>query len=671
MPVLLFAILLQVQVMNAQSTEPALMPMPVQVEMGDGQFQVDGKLSISLAGYSEARLVLAKERFLETLGRETGIFFKQASQEQPTFTIMTSGPSKAVQELGEDESYHLKIWASGVRLTAANPLGVLHGLQTFLQLVKITPQGFAAPVVTIYDNPRFAWRGLMIDSGRHFMPVEVLKRNLDGMEAVKLNVFHWHLSEDQGFRVESKVFPLLQEKGSNGLYYTQKQIAEVIEYARDRGIRVVPEFDMPCHTTSWFVGYPQLASGPGPYQIATRWGILDYAMDPTRESTFEFLDRFFGEMTALFPDAYFHIGGDECNGKEWDANSRIQAYMHEHGLKDDVALQATFTERIQKLVVAHHKIPMGWDEILQPDTARDVVIQSWRGQKSLAAAARQGNRGLLSNGYYIDLNQPASYHYLNDPLGGDGASLTAEQKALVLGGEATMWSEFVTPENIDSRIWPRTAAIAERLWSPQEVRDVDSMYRRLAVVSQQLQYYRLNHASLTLFMLQRMSGESDPKYLQILANVVQPPEGYQRGSLKQYDTSSPLNRLVDAVAPECEQARQFSELAKLIVAGKATPEQWQQARAWLTLWRDNDAKLQPSLPQSEITAELAPLSHDLSQVATIGLRALDDLENHRAANPDLIASNMQLLKAAEKPEAVLRNMVVTPVEMLLQATGSH
>jgi hexosaminidase len=511
----------------------------------------------------------------------------------------------------------------------------------------------------------------MIDSGRHFMPVEVLKRNLDGMEAVKLNVLHWHLSEDQGFRVESKVFPLLQEKGSNGLYYTQKQIAEVIEYARDRGIRVVPEFDMPCHTTSWFVGYPQLASGPGPYQIATRWGILDYAMDPTRESTFEFLDRFLGEMTALFPDAYFHIGGDECNGKEWDANSRIQAYMHEHGLKDDVALQATFTERIQKLVVAHHKIPMGWDEILQPDTARDVVIQSWRGQKSLAAAARQGNRGLLSNGYYIDLNQPASYHYLNDPLGGDGASLTAEQKALVLGGEATMWSEFVTPENIDSRIWPRTAAIAERLWSPQEVRDVDSMYRRLAVVSQQLQYYRLNHASLTLFMLQRMSGESDPKYLQILANVVQPPEGYQRGSLKQYDTSSPLNRLVDAVAPECEQARQFSELAKLIVAGKATPEEWQQARAWLTLWRDNDAKLQPSLPQSEITAELAPLSHDLSQVATIGLRALDDLENHRAANPDLIASNMQLLKAAEKPEAVLRNMVVAPVEMLLQATGSH
>jgi hexosaminidase len=157
----------------------------------------------------------------------------------------------------------------------------------------------------------------------------------------------------------------------------------------------------------------------------------------------------------------------------------------------------------------------------------------------------------------------------------------------------------------------------------------------------------------------------------VLADVVQPPEGYQRESLKQYDTSSPLNRLVDAVPPESEQARRFNELVKLIVAGKATPEQWQQARAWLVLWRDNDARLQPSLSQSEITAELVPLSHDLSEVATIGLRALDDLENHRTANPDLVASNMQLLKAAEKPEAVLRNMIVPPVEMLLQATGSR
>jgi hexosaminidase len=640
--------------------------------MGEGQFVIDGNLSVTFDGFTEPRLVLARDRLMMTLFRRTGIPFQSVSANRPAnFTVKTSGASKPVQELGEDESYHLKVSPTGVELTAANPLGVLRGLQTFLQLVRITPQGFAAPAVTIDDEPRFSWRGLMIDSGRHFMPIPVIERNLDGMEATKLNVFHWHLSDDQGFRIESKVFPLLQEKGSNGLFYTQQQVKDIIGYARDRGIRVIPEFDMPCHTTSWFVGYPQLASGPGPYQVETHFGIFDPAMDPTRETTFDFLDKFLGEMTALFPDAYFHVGGDECNGKEWSANQRIQAYMREHGIKDNAALQSYFSGRLQKLAAAHHKIMEGWDEVLQPDTPKEVVIQSWRGQTALAVAAKQGNRGLLSNGYYIDLCQSAAYHYSNDPLGGNGASLTAEEKARVLGGEATMWSELVSPENVDSRIWPRTAAIAERLWSPQDVKDVDSMYRRLAIVSQQLQAYHLNHESFTRVMLQRMSGDPDPASLRVLADVVQPPEGYQRESLKQYDTSSPLNALVDAAHPESERARQFSELVKTIAAGKASVEQWQEARTWLVLWRDNDARLQPSLSRSEITAELAPLSHDLSQVATIGLRALDDLENHRVNSPDLTQSNLQLLKAAEKPQAVLRNMIVPPVEVLVQAASSR
>jgi hexosaminidase len=640
--------------------------------MGDGQFLIDGNLSVALDGFTEPRLVLARERFLQTLFRRTGVPLQNVSLNHPAnFTIKTAGPSKPVQELGEDETYHLKVTSTNVELTATNPLGVLHGLQTFLQLVRITPQGFAAPAVTIEDEPRFPWRGLMIDSGRHFMPIPVIERNLDGMEATKLNLFHWHLSDNQGFRIESKVFPLLHEKGSNGLYYTQQQVKDIIQYARDRGIRVIPEFDMPCHTTSWFVGYPQLASGSGPYQIETHFGIFDPAMDPTRESTFEFLDKFLGEMTALFPDVYFHVGGDECNGKEWTANQRIQAYMRDHGIKDNAALQSYFSGRLQKLVAAHHKIMEGWDEVLQPDTPKDVLIQSWRGQTALAVAAKQGNRGLLSNGYYIDLCQSAAYHYSNDPLGGNGASLTAEEKARVLGGEATMWSELVSPENVDSRIWPRTAAIAERLWSPQDVKDVDSMYRRLAIVSQQLQAYHLNHETFTRVMLQRMSGDPDPTSLRVLADVVQPPEGYQRESLKHYDTSSPLNALVDAVHPESERARKFSELVKTIVAGKASAEQWQEARTWLVLWRDNDAKLQPSLPRSEITAELAPVSRDLSQVATIGLHALDDLENHRASNPDLVQSNLQLLKAAEKPQAVVRDMIVPPVEVLVQAAGAQ
>jgi hexosaminidase len=656
---------------QAANTLP-LMPMPAQVSPGDGQLLINASFSVSLEGSTDPRMKLAEERFIGKLSRETGIPFLPTSQAgEPTLTIGTAGPGEEILKVGEDESYHLEVTSSHASITAPNPLGVLHGLQTFLQLVHITPQGFAAPAVTIDDRPRFPWRGLMIDSGRHFMPVPVIERNLDGMEAVKLNVFHWHLSDDQGFRVESKVFPRLQEKGSNGQYYTQEQIRHVIEYARDRGIRVVPEFDMPCHTSSWMAGYPELSSGPGPHQIATRWGVLDEAMDPTRESTYEFLDKFIGEMAALFPDEYFHIGGDECNGKEWDANPRIQAFMREHKLKNNAELQSYFTRRVQKIVAAHGKIMMGWDEVLQPDTPRDVLIQSWRGQTALAAAARQGNRGILSNGYYIDLNQPASEHYLVDPMSGDAASLTPEEKARILGGEATMWSEFVTPENVDSRIWPRTAAIAERFWSPQDVRDVDSMYARLAVVSQKLEFDGLTHQSFTRVMLQRMSGESDPEALRVLASVVQPPLGYQREELRDYDTSSALNHLVDAVPPESDIAREFNQLAELIAAGKASAQQMQQARACLTLWRDNDAKLQPTLKQSELTAELISVSRTLSQVSSIGLSALDAIENRQTVSAGAVQSDMSVLKAGEKPDAVLRDMVVPAVEVLVKAAGKQ
>lgn len=648
----------------------SLMPMPAHITPGQGQLLIDASFSVALQETAGDRIKLGEERFADKLSRETGIpFLPSSASSQPTMTIKAGGQGDAVQKLGEDESYRLEVTSSHALLTAPNALGVLHGLQTFLQLVHITPQGFAAPAVTIDDQPRFPWRGLMIDSGRHFMPIPVIERNLDGMETVKLNVFHWHLSDDQGFRVESKVFPLLQQKGSNGQYYTQEQIRHVIEYARDRGIRVVPEFDMPCHTSSWMAGYPELSSGPGPHQIATRWGVLDEAMDPTRESTYEFLDKFIGEMTALFPDQYFHIGGDECNGKEWDANPRIQAYMREHKLKNNAELQSYFSRRVQKIVAAHGKITMGWDEVLQPDTPRDVVIQSWRGQKSLAAAARRGNRGILSNGYYIDLNQPASEHYLVDPMSGDAASLTPEEKARILGGEATMWSEFVTPENVDSRIWPRTAAIAERFWSPQEMRDVDLMYARLAVVSQKLEFDRLTHQSFTHVMLQRMSSASDPEALKVLAGVVQPPLGYQREELRDYDTSSALDHLVDAVPPESEAGREFNQLAMLIAAGRASTEQIDQARAWLTRWRDNDAKLRPMLKESELTAELISVSHTLSQVSAIGLSALDTIEKHQTIDAAAVQSKMAILKAAEKPDAVLRDMIVPSVEVLAEAAG--
>jgi hexosaminidase len=647
-----------------EKRSPAIMPLPAQVIEGEGEFRIDGDFGIALKGYKEARLERALQRFLDTLSRETGIpLWRQAILNPPHFIVQAAGPSAAVQQLGEDESYHLQISSTDVQLTAPNPMGALRGLQTFLQLVRITPRGFSVPVITVDDKPRFPWRGLLIDSGHRFVPIPALKRNLDGMEAVKLNVFHWRFADNQGFHIESKKFPLLQEKGSGGFYYSQDEVQEVIAYARDRGIRVVPEFDMPCHTTSWFLGYPDLTSAQNPSRSS--------AIDPTRESTYKFLSEFIGEMAALFPDSYFHAGGDECDVKEWEGNPRIEGFMRANAIKDGAALQVLFTSKIQKIIAGRKKIMVGWDEVLQPDTPKDVVIQSWRGPDSLAEAAQNGYRGVLSSGYYIDLNQSAAEHYMVDPLGDSAATLTPDQKSRVLGGEATMWTDIVSHENMDNRIWPRTAAIAERLWSPQQVQDVDSMYKRLAIISQKLGYYGLRHRLITDEMLQRMSGEPDPVPLRVLAAVVQPPRLYERQQLRTFTDATPLNHLDDAVPPESDTAREFNEIAKRIALGKADTQEWQQARQWLVQWRDNDAKLQPLLARSYLTQDLAPVSRNLSRVAEIGLQALDDLHENRLVSADLRQRNIEFLKSSGKPQVVLLLMVAPPVELLVQATRTQ
>src|SRR5262249_50194428 len=449
-----------------------------------------------------------------------------AQSSKPTLVIRAEHGSEQVQKIGEDESYELTVSESGAKLTAPNPLGVLHGLQTFLQLLETGPNGFSLPVVTIKDQPRFAWRGLLIDVGRHYIPVEVLKRNLDGMAAVKMNVLHVHWSDDQGFRVESKKFPKLQGMGSDGLYYTQAEIRDLVAYARDRGTRIVPEFDIPAHSLSWFVGYPELASTPGTYKIEP--GGLYTVMDPTQERTYKFLDKFIGEMAKLFPDAYFHIGGDEVNGKPWDDNPKIQAFMHSHGLKNNQDLQAYFNQHLEKILSKHHKIMVGWDEILRPDLPKSIVVQSWRGQESLATAAQQGYRVIFSFGYYLDLMWPASRHYAVEPMSGPASTLNPEQRSRILGGEACMWGEWISPENIDSHIWPRAAAIAERLWSPQHVQDVSSMYARLEELSWRLEWLGLTHRSHETPMLHRMAGTDDIEALRTLAAVVEPAKDYAR-----------------------------------------------------------------------------------------------------------------------------------------------
>jgi hexosaminidase len=653
-----------------------LMPLPAKVQMGSGQLLIGPTFSVSIAGRHEPRLDSAVEIFLGQLGRQIGmppIDMQIADSNNATLVIQAAGGTKSVQALGEDESYRLDISSSGARLTAANALGVMRGLQTFLQLVQTTSAGFAVPAVSIEDTPRFPWRGLMIDVGRHFIPLDVLKRNLDGMAAVKLNVFHWHLSENQGFRMESKKFPRLQGMGSDGLYYTQDEVRGVITYARERGIRVVPEFDMPGHATAWFVGYPELASGPGPYPIERRWGVFDPAMDPTTEATYKFLDAFIGEMAALFPDQFFHIGGDEVNGKEWDANPKIQAFMRAHGLKNNNELQAYFNQRVQKIVAKHGKTMLGWDEILRPDLPKDIVIQSWRGPDSLAQAAKQGYRGLLSSGFYVDLMWSAERHYSTDPLSGAAASLTPEEQTRVLGGEACMWAEYVSPENIDSRIWPRTAAIAERLWSPQQVRNVNSMYQRLSVVTNWMDGLGLTHNSSYAPMLRRIAGTNDIAALKALADVVEPVKDYTREQTAPAPatSASPLNRVVDAVRPESVTTRHFADAVNELLSGAAKPGSEAQVRELLSRWRDNQVELQPHFEKSLLLKEVAPISQNLSALGAAGLTALNYLDRGEPAPPAWVATQLALVEQASKPQAQLMIMVAPSVEKLIRASAGQ
>ena len=652
-----------------------LMPIPSVVQPAEGQLPVSQVFTVGLSGYSEPRLDRAALRFVSELSRQTGIPIVNGiapDVSKATLVVKTDHASKPVQDVDEDEGYTLDVTPTRATLHAANPLGTLHGLQTFLQLVRVTSTGFAAPAIHIEDRPRFPWRGLMFDVGRHFIPVNVLERNIDGMAAVKLNVFHWHLSENQGFRVETKSYPKLHELGSDGLYYTQAEIREVIDYARDRGIRVVPEFDMPGHATAWLVGYPELASGTGPYKIEREWGVFDPAMDPTRESTYKFLQKLLSELTALFPDHYFHIGGDEVNGKEWDANPKIQEFMRAHGIKNDHDLQQYFNSRVQKIVTDHHKIMVGWDEVIAPGFPPDTVIQSWRGQNSLAEAIKLGYHGILSYGYYLDMMSPASKHYLVDPMAENAALLNDEEKSRIFGGEACMWSEYVTAENIDSRIWPRTAVIAERLWSPQSTIDVSSMYNRLTAESIRLESLGLTHRASENRMLRRLAGTDDIAALRVLADVVEPVKEYDRENIGMPGSiTSPLNRLIDAIPPESETARRFASQVDALIASKfQEPTLEKQIRAELAIWSVNDAQLQPLYSTSYIVKELERVSQNLSTLGQTGLQALDYIDKGQQPPSDWLVQQTATIKQSEAKNADLLLMIAPSIEKLVNASAT-
>ena len=651
-----------------------LMPEPAHLQVGEGHLVVQPGLTAVVDKFDNARLDAAIHRAMEHLKEQTGVMVTTAAEHgagsDAAFVVSVDGAGEAVQGVNENESYQLDVTGQGIHLHAATVVGAMRGLQTMLQLVQNDGTQYFFPAVRIEDKPLYPWRGLMLDCSRHFVPVNKIKQIIRGMAAVKLNVLHWHLSDDQGFRMQSKVFPLLTKDGSNGEFYTQAEAREIVKYARARGIRVVPEFDMPGHGSSWMVGYPQLASAKGPFHIQDRFGIFDPVMDPTRASTYQFLDKFIGEMVKIFPDEYFHIGGDENNGVEWRHNPRIQAFMRAHHLKGTAALQAYFNRRVLKILTKYHKRMIGWDEVLTPGLPESVTIQSWRGYKSLAKAAREGHDGILSSGYYLDHMSPASAYYAVNPIP-ESSTLTPVERKRILGGEACMWNEYVDGKTIDSRIWPRAAAVAERLWSPESVNNVNDMYRRLRVESVRLEALGLTQISQEWASLRMMAGTEQIGPLRVLAAAMEPASWDLRDQYSvghDITTATPLDHWVDALRPDPPLRHDFK---MMVEAYLAAPHTQRTTSAELSRLFEQWIAAEPGairlMAHSPLLAQEKVRSGQLAQLGRAGLAAMSYLSSGEAAPKGWKEQQLDMIHAAAKPVAFTRFAVIGPLQKLVEA----
>lgn len=671
--------LLQKEVIN-------VVPYPQNLELKSGQLHITPRFSIELLGIlKDQTLQAAANGFLRRLKARTLTYFEQESillnKEQPLPTFRIKVKAKAEPLIGTDETYQLTIDSTSAVLNANTTLGALRGLETVLQLVQADGQGFYLPAVKINDAPRFPWRGMMVDVARHFLPIDVLKRNIDAMASVKLNVLHLHLSDDEGFRVESKLFPKLHEMGSRGQYYSQEELRSLVHYAQEKGIMVYPEFDLPGHSTSWFAGYPELASAPGPYQPGHRYKIAPGSsmneaikvimssatptLDPSKESTYQFLEKFIAEMTTIFPSPYLHIGADENNGAAWKENPKIVQFMAQQGMKDVHQLQAYFVRRMHTLLKKYQRTTIGWEELYEAGLPRDVIVQVWgaigANRPSPLQIAQQGNPTLISKGFYLDYFFPAYVHYLNP-------NIPSEVNTNILGGEAALWAELVDENSFETRAWPRAAAVAERLWSPEAVKDLDDLYRRLFVLSDRLEEAGLKHRLNTMLMLSGLcNGQDIQNPLRVLETLA-PARGYGRLMMQflapepaKYQ-AVPLVDLPDLVSCDSEAAWQFRKVVEQYLNTKSQSAQAaiiQQLQTW------KDAALAiPSLSQSAPNLKhFANYALKVAQAADIGLQVVNQSPDEKDK-----ADLLQTLQAMKNRGDKLEIQILPEIRSLVSGT---
>jgi len=635
----IFILLLSSIITSAQVKIETLnvMPWPQKINLNEGNFTLNKNFKVNITGNPNPRIFARTTQFLRRLDGRTGLFFDQGFltkiNETPAAQLQINCDQSGAIGINADESYQLEIKSDKININASSDLGAIHALETLLQLLQNNGTSFYFPAATITDFPRFTWRGLMIDVARHFQPVDVIKRNLDAMAAMKMNVFHWHLTDDQGWRIELKNHPKLTQLASDGLYYTQEEIKNIVKYADERGILVVPEIDVPGHASAILSVYPEVGSklnfDKNTYAVERNSGIFTPTLDPSNPKTYQLLSEIFDEVCPLFTGNYFHIGGDENEGKDWDSNPKIQEFKKKNKLETNHDLQTYFTMQLVPMLKKHNKTLMGWEEIMTKNMSKDAIIHSWKGinegvpaGQSLTNAVKNGYKTVLSNGYYIDLMLGVENHYLNDPMP-KNTTLSTEEKARILGGEATMWSELVTPTTIDSRIWPRTAAIAERLWSNENVKDLASLRQRMKAVSVQLEELGITHIRNKEVLLRNISNNQNITALEGFSNICEPLKIYSRNSEgTEYQTYSPFTLFADACTPDASDAIVFDAAVNQYLKNKNIENQI-VVTDYLKKWIDIHSKLMALSANAPLVQALLPLSKSVSDLSEQLLLKLD------------------------------------------------
>ncbi len=510
----------------------SLVPLPVKVSVMNEKVSLENGYSIDV---NSAEATAIANLLRDNLNR-SGL----SENKSGTALVLTINANDTTLRA---EGYRMTVNEDSIKIIGRDGAGLFYGTQTLVQLVGAN--GKTIPVVTIDDYPRFPYRGMHLDVGRHMFPVEFIKKYIDLMAHHKMNRFHWHLTEDQGWRIEIKKYPLLQEKAAfrketvighattatrsqlknfdgtpYGGYYTQDEIRDVVRYAAERYVTIIPEIELPGHSLAALSAYPHLGCTGGPYEAATTWGVFDDVYCAGKEETFTFLQDVLDEVMALFPSEYIHIGGDECPKTQWKKCPHCQKRMREMELQDEHQLQSYFVRRIEKYLNKHDRQIIGWDEILEGGLAPNATVMSWRGEQGGIAAARAKHAVIMTPGNwcYFDRYQdttgseplaiggytPVEKVYSYEPV---PDTLSPSEAAYIRGAQANLWTEYIkTPEHVEYMVYPRACAMAEVLWTPSQQRNYGAFEERLKVHLKRLNAWNLNYAKHILTDREKVSN---------------------------------------------------------------------------------------------------------------------------------------------------------------------